>query len=37
MDEARVESIVMVLRRRMLEWFRHVKRSDETEHVRAAV
>ena len=27
--------IVMVMRRRRLEWFRHVKRRDETENIRS--
>ena len=29
-----VQPIFMVMRRR-LDWFRHVKRSDETENIRA--
>ena len=33
--EARVEQITMVMRRRWLEWFGHVKRRDETENIRA--
>ena len=37
LEEVRVESIAMVMRRRRLEWFGHVKRRDETEHIRAVV
>ena len=29
------DSDVMVMRRRRLEWFGHVKRRDETENIRA--
>ena len=35
MDEAKVEPIATVMRRRRLEWFGHVKSSDETENMRA--
>ena len=35
--EAKVEQIVMVVRRRRLEWFGHIKRSDETENIHAVV
>ena len=37
LEEARVEPIAMVMRRRRLEWFGHVKRRDETENIRAVV
>ena len=37
LEEARVEPIAMVMRRRRLEWFGHVKRGDETENIRAVV
>ena len=33
LEEARVEPIAMVMRR--LEWFGHIKRRDDTEHIRA--
>ena len=33
----KVEQMVMVMRRRRLEWFGHVKRRDETETNRAVV
>ena len=33
--KARVVQIAMVMRRRRLEWFGHVKRRDETENIRA--
>ena len=33
LEEAKVEPIAMVMRRR-LEWFRHVKRRYETENIR---
>ena len=36
LEEAKVEPIAMVMRRR-LEWFGHVKRRDETENIRAVV
>ena len=32
-----MEPIAMVMRRRRLEWFGHVERIDETEHIRAVV
>ena len=35
LEETRVEPIVLVMRR--LEWFGHVKRTDETENIRAVV
>ena len=37
LEEARVEPIAMVMRRRKLEWFGHVKRRDYTENIRAVV
>ena len=37
LEEARVEPIAMVMRRRRLEWFGHVKRRDETENIQAVV
>ena len=37
LEEAKVESIAMVMRRRRLEWFGHVKRRDETGNIRAVV
>ena len=37
LEEAKVEQIVTVMRRRRLEWFRHVKIRDETESIRAVV
>ena len=37
LEEARVEPIAMVMRRRRLEWFGHVKRRNETENIRAVV
>ena len=37
LDEASVEPIAMVMRRRRLEWFGHVKKTDETENIRAVV
>ena len=37
LEETRVEIIAMVMRRRRLEWFGHVKRRDETENIRAVV
>ena len=37
LEEARVEPIATVMRRRRLEWFGHVKTRDETEHIRAVV
>ena len=33
LEEAKVEPIAMVMRRRRLEWFGHVKRRDETENI----
>ncbi len=35
LEEARVVPIAMVMRRRRLEWFGHVKRRDETENIGA--
>ena len=35
MEEARVVPLVMVMRRRRLEWFGHVKRRDKTDNIRA--
>ena len=35
LEEAKVEPIATVMRRRRLEWFRHVKRRNETENIRA--
>ena len=35
LEEAKVESITMVMRRRRREWFGNVKRRDETENIRA--
>ena len=35
LEEARVEPIAMVMRRRRLEWFGHIKRRDGTEDIRA--
>ena len=35
LEEAKVEAIATVMRRRRLEWFRHVKREVETENIRA--
>ena len=37
LEEAKVEPIAMVMRRRRLEWFGHVKRRCETENIRAVV
>ena len=37
LEEAKVEQIATVMRRRRLEWFGHVKRSDETEYIRSVV
>ena len=37
LEEAKVEPISMVMRRRRLEWFGHVKRGDATENIRAVV
>ena len=36
-EETRAEPIAMVMRRRKLDWFGHVKRRDETENIRAVV
>ena len=35
LEEARGEPRAIVMRRRRLEWFGHVKRRDETENIRA--
>ena len=37
LEEAKVEPIAMVIRRRRLEWVGHAKRRDETENIRAVV
>ena len=37
LEEVKVEQIVMVMRKRGLEWFGHVKRRDETDNIRAGV
>ena len=37
LEQANVEQIATVMRRRRLEWFGHVKRRDETENIRAVV
>ena len=37
LEEAKVEHIATVMRRRRLEWFGHGKRRDETENTRAVV
>ena len=37
LEEAKVEPIAIVMRRRRLESFGHVKRRDETENIRAVV
>ena len=37
LEEAKVEHITTVMRRRSLEWFDHIKRRDETENIRAVV
>ena len=37
LEEAKVEPIATVMRRRRLEWFGHIKRRDETENIRAVV
>ena len=37
LEEAKVEQIATVMRRRRLEWFGHFKRRDETENIRAVV
>ena len=37
LEEAKVEPIAMVMRRRRLEWFGHVKRRYETVNIRAVV
>ena len=35
LEEAKVEAIATVMRRRRLQWFGHVKRRGETENIRA--
>ena len=35
MEEAKVEQIAMVMRRRRLEWFRHMETREETINIRA--
>ena len=35
--KAKVELIVMVMRRRRLEWLEHMKRGHETKNIRAVV
>ena len=35
LEEANMEAIATVMRRRRLEWFGHVKRRGETENIRA--
>ena len=35
LEEAKVEPIATVMRRRRLEWFGHVKRRDEKENIRS--
>ena len=37
LKEARVEPNAMVIRRRWLEWFGHIKRRHETENIRAII
>ena len=37
LEEAKMEPIAMVMRRRRLEWFGQVKRRDESENIRAVV
>ena len=37
LEEANVEPIATVMRRRRMKWFGHFKRRDETENIRAAV
>ena len=37
LEEAKLEPISMVMRRRRLEWFGHVKRRDQTENIDAVV
>ena len=37
LEEAKLEPIAMVMRRRRLEWFGYVKRRDQTENIDAVV
>ena len=37
LEEAQVEQIATVMRRRRLEWFGHVKRKYETENIRVVI
>ena len=37
LEEANVEQIAMVMRKRRLEWSEHIKRRDETENIRAVI
>ena len=37
LEEAKLELIAMVMRKRRLEWFGHVEGRDETENIRAVV
>ena len=35
LEEVKVKPIATVMRQRRLEWFGHIKRTDETENIRA--